>query len=56
MRCVETPVMSVIWNGKRLEKFKPSRGIRKGSAISPYNFGLCMEILGHLIHDLVTSC
>ena len=47
--------MSVVWNGKHLNWFKPSRGIRQGDAISPYIFNLCMEMLGRLIYSAVES-
>ena len=50
MHCVETVKFSLIWNGKKLEEFRPSRGIRPGDAISPYLFVLCMERLGHIIN------
>ena len=47
MHCVETVKMSVMWNGKNLEWFGPTRGICQGDAISPYLFVLCMERSGH---------
>ena len=28
MHCIETVKMSILWNGKRLEGFQPTRGIR----------------------------
>ena len=28
MHCIETVKLSIIWNGKNLEWFKPTRGIR----------------------------
>lgn len=40
--------MSVVWNGKRLDWFHPSRGICLGDPIFPYLFVLCMEKLGHV--------
>ena len=49
--------MSVVWNGKTLDWFKPTRGIRQGDAISPYLFVLSMEILGRLINNqLIMVC
>ena len=53
MHCVETMQMSVLWNGKQLEWFKPTRGIRQGDAISLYLFVLCMERLGRLIDQAI---
>ena len=26
--CISSPVMSILWNGRKTEKFAPSRGIR----------------------------
>lgn len=53
MTCIETPKMSIIWNGEQLEEFKPQRGIRQDDLISPYIFVLCMETLGHIINQSV---
>ena len=55
MRCIETLRMSTVWNGKNLNWFKPTIGIRKGDAISPYLFVLCVERLRHLINHAVTK-
>ena len=32
---IEIVKMSILWNGYKLEGFKPPRGIRQGDAISP---------------------
>ncbi|CAA7019711.1 unnamed protein product [Microthlaspi erraticum] len=49
MQCVTGPSMNLLWNGEKIEPFKPSRGLRQGDPISPYLFVLCMERLCHLI-------
>ena len=53
MHCIKTTRLAVLWNGKQLEWFSPSRGIRQGDAMSPYIFVLCMERLGHIIQSVV---
>ena len=55
MHCIETPTMSILWNGRKLDSFRPTRGIRYGDAISPYIFVLCMERLGQIINQAVLS-
>ena len=49
MSCVTTTNISILFNGSKLNSFKPSRGIRQGDPFSPYLFILCMEYLGALI-------
>lgn len=51
--CISSPTMKVLWNGKALESFKPSRGIRQRDPISPYLFVLCIERLFHAIEAAV---
>ena len=53
MHCIETVEMKITWNGKTLEGFKPSRGIRQGDPISLFLIVLCMERLGHVINKVV---
>jgi hypothetical protein len=38
MGMVRLVSFSVLFNGNKLEGFKPTRGIRQGDAISPYLF------------------
>ena len=52
MCCIETSKMSIVWNGKNMEGFRPTRGIRQGDSVSPYLFVLCMERLGHILTSL----
>lgn len=36
MSCIETSRLSILWNGEKLNWFKPERGTRQGDPISPY--------------------
>ena len=54
MGLVTTVKFSVIFNGKRLEEFDPSRGIRQGDPISPYMFLLAAEGLSCLLNQKVS--
>lgn len=47
--------LSILWNGERLESFKPSRGIRHGDPLSPYLFVLCMDVLSQNINVEVVN-
>lgn len=49
MRMVSTVNFSVLFNGKKLEEFCPSRGIRQGDPISPYLLLLAVEGLSCLL-------
>ncbi|XP_019162021.1 PREDICTED: uncharacterized protein LOC109158590 [Ipomoea nil] len=55
MECVQTANMSIVWNGTRLESFKPQRGVRQGDAMSPALFVLCMERLSQAITEEVAN-
>ncbi|XP_065619038.1 uncharacterized protein LOC136063082 [Quercus suber] len=49
MTCVSTTSISILFNGSKLDSFKPSRGIRQGDSLSPYLFIFCIEYLRSLI-------
>nr|KYP62563.1 Retrovirus-related Pol polyprotein LINE-1 [Cajanus cajan] len=40
----------LLWNGKMLNEFSPSYGVRQGDPISPYILLLCLERLFHIIN------
>lgn len=51
MHCVSSSSLSLIWNGKRLPTFAPSRGLGQGDPLSPYLFVICMEKLSLAINE-----
>ncbi|XP_015958565.1 uncharacterized protein LOC107482544 [Arachis duranensis] len=55
MACVTSFSLSILWNGNRLQNFKPMRGLRQGDPMSPYLFVLCMENLSCLISHKVSQ-
>jgi len=55
MQCVQTPRLSILWNGQQLSHFLPERGIRQGDAMSPAIFVLCMEKLSQAISHSVST-
>lgn len=49
LSCISSTSTSLLFNGRKLEAFSHSRGIRQGDPISPYIFLLYMEYLSSLI-------
>lgn len=49
MFTITSSSLSILWNGKCLEAFRPQRGIRQGDPLAPYLFLLCMESLSQAI-------
>lgn len=54
MNLVSSVSYSVIFNGKKLEEFRPSRGIGQGDPISPYLFFLVVEGLSGLLKTSIS--
>ena len=55
MSCVSLALAFILFNGRALDPFLPSRGIRQGDPLSPYLFILCMEVLGKIVEEKCAS-
>src|SRR4051812_10503024 len=55
MGMISSVRFSVFFNGKKLQEFKPSRGIRQGDTISPYLFLIAAEGLLCLLKSQIQS-
>ncbi|KAG5249134.1 non-LTR retroelement reverse transcriptase [Salix suchowensis] len=53
MQCIESPTLSVLWNGCASQEFVPCRGIRQGDPLSPYIFVLITkQTYSYLLENL----
>ena len=55
MRFVRLVSFSVLFNGDKLESFRPTRGIRQGDPISPHLFLIAAEGLSCLLKSIIQS-
>jgi hypothetical protein len=54
MVCVSTVRFSTRFNGKLLDRFIPTRGLRQGDPLSPYLFLFVAEGLSTLLHNQIS--
>lgn len=55
MHCVTSSSLSILWNGKHLPSFLPTRGLRQGDPLPPYLFVICTEKLSLAISEAATG-
>jgi len=55
MACISSTLISIFFNGRKLEPFTPTQGIHQGDSLLPYIFILCLEYLGLLILDKIVE-
>ncbi|KAK9950635.1 hypothetical protein M0R45_006113 [Rubus argutus] len=55
MRCVTSVSFSILWQGRPVGFFKPTRGIRQGDPLSPYLFLLVSKGLSGLLTKVVAD-
>lgn len=53
MACVRSVKYSVKFNGKLLDTFSPTRGLRQGDPLSPFLFLFVADALSALVHKFV---
>lgn len=53
MACVKSVKYSVKFNGKLLDSFIPTRGLRQGDPLSPFLFLFVADALSALVHKSV---
>ena len=55
LNCVTTASYSFNVNGQKVGYLKPSKGIRQGDLLSPYQFLICAEGLSNLMHQRIKN-
>lgn len=55
MKMLRKSSSHLLWNRELTGRIAHSRGLRQGDPLSPYLFILCLERLGHWIHQMVAE-